>query len=40
MYKGVGVRFADFISNADPEGGTGGPDPPVKSSSFMGIYRE
>ena len=31
MYKGVGVRFADFIASVDPEGGTGEPDPPVKS---------
>ena len=26
--------------SADPEGGTGGPDPPWKITSYMGFYRE
>ena len=28
------------ISSADPEGGTGGRDPPWKITSYMGFYRE
>ena len=31
-----------YMSSADPEGGTGGPDPPppCKITSKMGFYRE
>ena len=29
-----------YCSSADPEGGTGGPDPPWKITSYMGFYRE
>ena len=28
------------IASADPEGGTGGLDPPWKITSHMGFYRE
>ena len=27
-------------TSADPEGGTGEPDPPCKITSYMGFYRE
>ena len=27
-------------TSADPEGETGGPDPPWKITSYMGFYRE
>ena len=30
----------DHNASADPEGGTGGPDPPWKITSYMGFYRE
>ena len=29
-----------YQPGADPEGGTGGPDPPWKITSYMGFYRE
>ena len=28
------------VASADPEGGTGGPDPPLKITSYMGFYSE
>ena len=41
----IGSAHEKFIlacSSADPEGGTGGPDPPPpwKITSYMGFYRE
>ena len=27
-------------ASAEPEGGTGGPDPPWKMTNYMGFYRE
>ena len=35
----TGIKVA-CISSADPEGGTGGPDPTWKITSYMGFYRE
>ena len=37
------LRLKDVTNtctSADPEGGTGGPDPPWKITSCMGFYRE
>ena len=37
-YQGLTIDIS--LASADPEGGTGGPDPPWKITSYMGFYRE
>ena len=32
--------YGNWIPSADPEGGTGGPDPPWIITSYMGFYRD
>ena len=35
------VMTVKHVTSADPEGGTGGPDPPPPGKSrYMGFYRE
>ena len=34
------MSIAGLSTSADPEWGTGGPDPPWKITSYMGFYRE
>ena len=42
MYECTSFSLFVFdVSSADPEGGTGGPDPPPwKITSYMGFYKE
>ena len=34
------LKVSGMTTSADPEGGTGGPDPPWKITSYMDFYRE
>ena len=34
------VNPDEIVSSADPEGGTGDPEPPWKITSYMVFYRE
>ena len=34
------LQVSGMATSADPEGGTGGQDPPWKITSYMGFYRE